>query len=413
MNHQILTHDKNMPIRRVGYVHDTTQYGGVEVFLLLLIKHLSPTRYTPVILVPDFDDPWRSSPPRFIQQAKDLGLPLIRLPKRPTTPGLGLLRQIQETARVFKENELDVIHIHTCRPLGAQVSTISAWLSNVPALVRTEHGPPLGVTPMTWLKVKPLDWVTDYILTVSDATLEDQVALVRRKRNKLYRSYGGIEVEKYVPEHNTRQAKIQLGLDPNLPVVGSIGRLMPEKGHTYLIKAASRVIQEYGAVNFLLVGEGYLEQKLKQEVAELGLTPYVHITGYVQNIDLYRRAIDIGVMPSVFEGLGLALLELMASGIPTITSAVPCFREVIESDKSGLIAPLEEENSLADHILRLLNDPEMASRMGNAARERIRSQFSVERLANDMMDLYDRVIDSKSQNLSANTKEQTGLMNYS
>lgn len=388
--------DVNTPVRRVAYIHDTNVYGGVEVFMLLLMKYLDPKRYAPVVVVPGHTDPLRGSPARLIQQVEDAGLPLIRLPVRSEAAGLGLVNQIQKTVKVFSDNEFDVVHIHTCRPAGARISTISAWLAGIPALLRTEHGPPLGVTPLTRFTVKPLDWMTDLILTVSDATLEDQVAMVHRNRKKLYRSYGGIELDQFNPKHSTREAKARIGLDPDLPVVGSVGRLMPEKGHIHLIKAAPRVIEKYGPVNFLLAGEGPLEQDLKKQVEDLCLRKYVHILGtWKRDISPYREAMDIGVMPSIFEGLGLALLEFMALGIPTVTSSVPCFREVIVDGESGLITSLNEENNLADQILELLFDPERASIIAQAALVRVRSQFSIQRLAGDMMDLYDRIIASQ------------------
>ena len=389
------SHNVNTSVRRIGYVHDTNVYGGVEVFMLLLMKYLDPKRYTPAVLVPGYADPLRRSPPRFIQQVEEMGLPLIRLPVRPETAAFGLGRQIQETMQVFKNNPFDVIHIHTCRPSGARIPTISAWLSGIPALLRTEHGPPLGVTRLTRFTVKPLDWMTDFILTVSDATLEDQVRMVHRNRNKLYRSHGGIELDQFVPKRNTREAKARIGLDPDLPVVGAVGRLMPEKGHIHLINAAPYVIEKYGPVNFLVAGEGPLEQQLKSQVEKLGLSKYFHISGIWEMGPAYRDAMDIGVMPSVFEGLGLALLEFMALAIPTVTSSVPCFREVIIDGESGLIASLDDENDLAEKILELLFDPERASRIGQAALARVRSQFSIQRLAGDMMDLYDRILASQ------------------
>jgi glycosyltransferase involved in cell wall biosynthesis len=180
-----------------------------------------------------------------------------------------------------------------------------------------------------------------------------------------------------------------------MPVVGMVGRLSEQKGHTYLINAAHRVVREYGPVNFLVVGDGPLDLQLRQQVEDLDLRQYFHFTGYKQEVNLYMEAIDIGVMPSRWEALGLVLLEFMAMGIPTVTSSLPCFREVIVEGESGLIAPVEDENSLADYILKLLYDPDLASRMGRRALERVRSQFSIQRMADDMMDFYDMLLDSK------------------
>lgn len=383
--------------RTVAYVHDTTAYGGVEIFLLHLIKHLDPQRYTPVVLVPGYTDEYRSSPPRFIQQIQDLGLPLIRMPIRTEIPVIGGISQVQEIKKLIQDREFDVVHIHTCRPTGARIPTISAWLSGVKAILRTEHmAPSAFVKPWTPLEIMPLDRMTDFILTVSDANLEEQVRLLRRDRKKLYRSYAGIEFDRFQREHDTRTAKKEIGIDPDIPVVGMVGRLSAEKGHTYLLRAAPRIIQEYGSVKFLIVGDGPIGQQIKQAVTDLGLDAYFQFTGFLPDPKLHMEAMDVGVMPSTSEAFGLAVLEFMALGVPTITSSLPCFKEVIIDGKSGIITSLEEEGNLANSILKLLREPEMASRIGQAASSHVPSRFSAQRLAEDMMDLYDKVIQSKS-----------------
>ncbi len=383
--------------RTVAYVHDTTAYGGVEIFLLHLINHLDTQRYTPVVLVPGYTDEYRSSPPRFIQQVQDLGVPLIRMPIRIEIPVMGCFSQIREIKKLIQDSAFDVIHIHTCRPTGARIPTISAWLSGVKAVIRTEHmAPSAFLKPLTPLEIMPLDKMTDYILTVSDANLEEQVKLLHRDRKKLYRSYAGIEFDRFQREHDARTAKKEIGLDPDIPVVGMVGRLSAEKGHTHLLRAAPRIIREFGPVKFLIVGDGPIGQEIKQAVTDLGLDAYFHFTGFLPDPKLHMEAMDVGVMPSISEAFGLAVLEFMALGVPTITSSLPCFKEVIIDGKSGIITSLEEEDNLANSILKLLKEPELASRIGQVASNHVPSHFSAQRLAQDMMDLYDKVIDSKS-----------------
>lgn len=99
----------------------------------------------------------------------------------------------------------------------------------------------------------------------------------------------------------------------------------------------------------------------------------------------------------------MALLKFMALGIPIVTSSVPCFREVIVDDESGLIASMDEKDSFADRIFELLWNPGLASGIGQAALKRIRSQFSIQRLADDMMDLYDKILVSKSRRNSGSS----------
>jgi glycosyltransferase involved in cell wall biosynthesis len=126
------------------------------------------------------------------------------------------------------------------------------------------------------------------------------------------------------------------------------------------------------------------------------LEHYFKFVGFQKQVATYLAAIDIGVLPSrSSEGLGLAVLELMAMRIPVVTSSLPCFREVIVDGESGLIASLDRPNELADHLLLLLQDRTEANRIGEVARERVLTHFTIQRLANDMMDLYDRLLDSK------------------
>jgi glycosyltransferase involved in cell wall biosynthesis len=384
--------------RRVAYLIDSNPHGGMQVFFLLLIKYIEPDRYTPVVMVPDYPpDSGRAGQAHFLKHVQDLGVPLIKLPIPQRFPGFNRVALIPKTRQIFRDYIIDVVHIHDWQPLGYRIYTISARMSGVTALVRTEHLPPMDVTLKTRVAVKSQDWMIDNIITVSDANLEDQVKILHRNRSKLYRSYGGIELERFNPNHNTRESKRKIGLDPDVPVVGFVGRLTPQKGLTYLIKAAQRVIAEYGPVIFLLIGDGPLDQELRQQVDDLNLRSYFHFAGFQQEVNTYMEAMDIGVMPSLWEGFALALLEFMAMGIPTVTSSLPCFREAIVDGESGLIASIEEKNSLADHILELLCDTDMAYRIGQSAVERVSSHFTIQRLAKDMMDLYDRILESKSR----------------
>jgi glycosyltransferase involved in cell wall biosynthesis len=264
--------------------------------------------------------------------------------------------------------------------------------------LRTEHLPPIYISPYTRYLVKPLDWMTNLILTVSDANLDDQLKLLDRNPHKLFRSYPGIELDRFDLGYDIKDAKRNIGLDPELPIVGLVGRLVEQKGHTYLINSIPRIIKEFGPVNFLFIGEGLLENQLRKQVSDLEMGRYVHFKGYQSNPYQFMKAMDIGVMPSLQEGLPIALLEFMAFGKPVLASSLPCFKEAIVDGESGLIVSLDEENSLADNTLMLLRNPAMAVRMGQAALKRVQSHFNIQRLANHMMDLYDSLLENNQNN---------------
>jgi glycosyltransferase involved in cell wall biosynthesis len=378
--------------KRLALVHDCTAYGGLEAHVLLLARYLDPARYTPLIVVPGYTDEYRASPPRFIEEAKALGFPVLQ----PVDPGntklVSYLRDIKNIRALFRQNQIDLVHIHTRRPVGARKATLAAKAANLPALVRTEH-----VTPSVGFKkpykylVKPFDLLTDRIITVSEANRQEQISLLGRSPQKVVTCQGGIELERFNPVHDVAEAKRKLGLDPTLPVVGTVGRLSEEKGHTYFISAAAEVIQQR-PVNFLLVGTGPLETQLKEQAKRLGLEDHFHFAGFQSNPIPYIEAMDLTVMSSLNEAQGLALLEFMAMGKAPVVTDLPSFKEIVTDGQNGLVVASASGSALASGILKLLGDTALREQMAQAALEKVRQQFSIQRMVNDLMDLYDNLL---------------------
>jgi glycosyltransferase involved in cell wall biosynthesis len=382
--------------RRVVYAHDSHGFGGMELYMLRLMGNLDRDRYEPAVLIPGFTDRFRSSSDQFVQMVQQAGVSLVQPPAPLGIAGYSALRDTFDTARLLRMHQVDVVHIHTCRSEGSRKVTLAARLAGVRAVLRTEHFPP-GVTMRSISRyvVKPFDWLTNYIVTGSEGDRRDQIELMKRSPEKVYRSYNGVDVERLDPNHSVREAKLRLGLDPDLPVVGTVGRLSVQKGQIYLIEAIAEAIKAHGPVNLLLVGDGELRAELESLAARLNIARYVHFVGFQQDVIPYLRASDIAAMPSLYEVFSLAMLEFMAMGKPVIGSDHSSFREAIVDDVSGLIVPRRDSKGLASAILTLLNDPQLRARLGRAGMERVRTHFTFQRLAEDMMSLYDRVLEQK------------------
>jgi len=376
--------------RRVGLVHDCTIYGGLEISLELLARYLDSSRYDPIIIISGYTDPYKSSPARFIQEVESLGLPLLR----PVDPGnsriVSPIKEIINLASLLRKAQIELVHIHTVKPNGGRKATISARLAGVPVVLRTEHLPPAAVQPnLSRTLLKSFDLLTDQIITVSKANLDEQINQLHRNPKKLSFVHNGIELERFKSELNVFEAKRALGLDPQIPLVGAVGRLAEQKGFYYLIEAAARVIKEFGPVNFMLAGEGPEESKLKEQVSRLNLEEYFHFTGFASNIVPLVAAMDVTTMPSLYEGFGLSLVEFMAMAKPSVISDLACFRELLQDKVEGLVVEAGDRESLAQSILKLLRDQKLSERMGQAARLRAINSFSIQQSAETMMQLYD------------------------
>jgi|GEM_PF-757016 len=381
--------------KRVAVVYDKAgkEYSGLDTYTTLLLRNLDPQRYNPVIVIPGYK--YNRSPVRFLEEVKQLGVPIIATPETGKSGPQNFSKDVYELRQFFRQEQIEVVHINTGNPLGQRKLVLGAWLAGVRAIVRNEHMPPsitLKYKDYAHRVMKPFDWLTDYIVTVSESDRQEQIKLMHRKPHKVYCAYAGVDLERFKPSGDTKAAKIRLGFDPNIPLIGAVGRLDKQKGFTYLIEAAAEVSQKYSPVNFLLVGGGEEEQTLKEQVARHNLEAVFHFAGAQNNVVPYLEAMDITVMSSLYESFGFVLAEYMAMGKPSVATDIPVFAEIVKDGESAVVVKQADAPALAKGLIKLLNNPELAQSIGQAALQRVRLKFNVQRLSTDLMRIYDQLL---------------------
>lgn len=187
-------------------------------------------------------------------------------------------------------------------------------------------------------------------------------------------------------------ARNEFGFHPDQPVVGVVGRLSPEKGHTYFVEAMAEIVRSLPRAVGLIVGDGPQEGRLRAQTAALGLENVVRFAGYRRDMDRIYSAIDALVLPSIQEGLPNVVLEAMASGRPVVASRVGGVPEVVDDGATGSLVPPGDSHALAQAIVSLLEDPARREAMGAAARQRIEHAFSARSRAERILSLYRAVL---------------------
>jgi glycosyltransferase involved in cell wall biosynthesis len=173
-------------------------------------------------------------------------------------------------------------------------------------------------------------------------------------------------------------------------VLGCVGWLLPEKGQALLIRALPAVLARYPGCRLVLAGDGPSRPALEQLAAELGVDGAIEFAGLVDDVAAVYRSLDVFVFPSLAEPLGSSLLSAMAYGLPCVALASGAVPEVIENGRTGLLVDAPDPAAFADAVLRLLDDPPLAGRLGIAARAKVSERFSVARMARDTVALYSR-----------------------
>ncbi len=191
---------------------------------------------------------------------------------------------------------------------------------------------------------------------------------------KIRTIYEGIDLSIYPKRTVLRQRRSD---EP--AVVGTVAHLSREKGHHYLIEAASMIPDVQRKLRFVIVGDGACRRELEELVHGKGLKDIFNFAGFHSDIPEYLKAFDIFVLPSLSEGLGSAILEAMATSLPIVATEVGGIPELVKNGDNGFLVAPADSISLARAIQKLADDPDLSRRMGLRGRQRIEEQFTLER----------------------------------
>lgn len=187
-------------------------------------------------------------------------------------------------------------------------------------------------------------------------------------------------------------ARVQLGLPESAPVVVGVGRLNPQKNFSLFLDIANQLIQRVSNIHFLIAGNGPEESMLRKKAQSLGIAERVIFAGYVADPRRVYMAADVLLMPSLFEGLPMTLLEAMAMGVPVVASRLDGIAEVVEDGVDGCLADSGNASLFVDRIAKLLEEPTFAGVISKNAREKIQTRFSVDRMTCAVEGIYDRFL---------------------
>jgi glycosyltransferase involved in cell wall biosynthesis len=237
----------------------------------------------------------------------------------------------------------------------------------------------------------------DKVTAVSESVREFCVKMEGMPADHVVVIRNGIYVTPTPDAQDHAQIRHQLHVDDDTLLVGAVGRLSTQKGHRILIQAAPLILSNVPNVKFVIVGQGPGMTELRAYVSQLRLDGFFIFTGHVSNIVPLLTAMDLYVHPSLWEGMPNAVLEAMACGKPIIATDVDGTVELLIDGESGYLIPPNEVEPLATAVSYLLTHPDEAQKMGNAARQRAASQFSLDTTMTATVHLYKSLLSNRSQ----------------
>ena len=277
------------------------------------------------------------------------------------------------------------------------LGVIAARLAGVPAVIASQRELGDLRTPMERRFYRMAMRLADYVLVNAEVVAE-RIAIARaRTRERVVVIPNGVNTARFTPA--PRPPRRVTGH----VTVGTLANLRPEKGLCHLVRAMALVRDRYPGEQFVIWGDGPLRADLERLIGEVGLNGSARLHGPTAKPEAALRAMDIFVLPSLSEACSNVLLEAMASGLPVVTTCVGGNPALIDDEVTGLLVPPGDPAALTKAIIRLVEDPRLAERLGAAAREVACSHFGLDRMLSRVQALYERALEARPSRAPAQT----------
>ncbi|NGQ94435.1 glycosyltransferase [Brevibacillus sp. SYP-B805] len=369
---------------RILHVIGGGEFGGAEQHILNLLSSF-PKDALEVGVVCFYDS-------AFAAQLRKAGIPVAAL----TRYGRFDLRLVSGLRRTFQEYQPDIIHTHGVKAnffsrLAAR-GICRTLLTTVHSNLRYDY-----VNPLAYLIVSLMERSTrrlnNHYIAVSDAIGE-----ILRKEGvppqAISLIYNGIDMGPFRQRERRADDRSRLfaewGIDPDAFVFGSVARLVPVKGLSFLLQAFALFLQENTSrpYRLVLVGDGPERMTLQQQAEELGILPLVTFAGFRRDIPTCLHAFDAFVHSSLYEGLGYTIIEAMASEIPVVATNAGGVKELVKPEETGLLVEPGNARALADAMHRLAADADLRTRLTAQALQLVERTFTIEQMADRTLALY-------------------------
>jgi len=359
---------------RIMHVNSTRSMGGTERMLTHLIPNFDSNRFESCLVC--FNSPsevtsvWENSGIKVYHLNIDKSLSI-----KGSCKLFGLIRKWRP----------DVLMVYGLR--ANLMARPAAWLCRVPAYITCQRGIEDWKNSFQVFLEKATSIFVDVYIGNSQACSDQLMTREKIPPRKLQTIHNGIKLS--IPENISEKAQ-RIRKDYDIPagviVIGGVGRLQGVKGQQHLISAAKEVLEKYPDVRFVILGKDFRNGELQKLTRQLGIQDKVLFPGHSEDVISWLKCFDIFVLPSLSEGMPVAVLEAMFMKLPIIATSVGGVREVVIDGESGIIVPPGQPKSLAKQIIALIEDSQLRQKLANGGFIRASKHFTAEEMTQKYQD---------------------------
>jgi glycosyltransferase involved in cell wall biosynthesis len=377
----------------VAYVIPRMSIGGAQTHLLQVLRLLDRRRFAPVLCCLATD---RNDSIQLLDRVRELDVPVLDARVRDTANSLARPHSILQMARVARElrrHHVRIVHSYLFH--ANWFGTLAARLARIPVTIVSKRSMDVYPRARDRWACRLVNRLADSVTAVAGAVRDHTHAVEGCPLEKIVVIPNGIDLEA-VPGPTLLDGRAPaLGVGERDAVVGTITRLVWKRGHEELLQAAALIQRAEPSAKLVVVGDGPLRRSLEDQAHRLGLNGGVRFLGAVPHAARLLPRFDVFVLSSVLEGMSNALLEAMAAGRPVVATRVGGNPELVVDGQTGLLVPPRDAQALADAVIALLRDRQLARRMGEAGRRRVGAEFTLAAMVERMERLYGDLLERR------------------
>jgi len=393
-----------MAARTVIHIITRLDHGGSAQNTMSTVLGHDRTEYEPVVIAGD-PGSWdaqggMAATEEQCRRLDDARIAYVLVPSlvRPVSPwkdGCALVALV----RILRAKRPAIVHTHTSK--AGVLGRIAAWLAGVPVVVHTPHGHVFyghfgAVKSRIFVQVeRMLCRMTTALVALTSAERDDHLERRVGSAGRFAVIPSGIDVERFRGARlEGRRIPPEFNCPPDATVIGSIGWLTDIKGHRVLVEALHCLKDEFPQAHVVIVGSGGQREALQAQAESVGLHDRVHLVGHRKDIERCLAGMDCFVFPSLNEGMGRALIEAMAAGLPVVASRVGGIPAIVRHEENGLLVPAGDSRALSEALRRLITDPQGAARLGRHASRSIGKEFGVQAMVDAVESVYEGALNA-------------------
>jgi glycosyltransferase involved in cell wall biosynthesis len=307
-----------------------------------------------------------------------------------------------DLAQLIKSEKIDIVHTHL---IEANLwGRICAFIARTSIVCKSEHAilPELWIRPTFKQRIyrftdKVLDYFTDMIVYVSEYQ-RNVFTNGKHDMSKHLIISNAVDQKRFTLSMSKPDLRNQYGFDRSNIIIGTVGRLVRDKGHEYLFEALKQIDSTKITTQLLIVGDGPEENRLKNLARELGINVLFLLKRH--DIAELMRCMNIYVQPTLRESFGIAIAEAMYSGLPVIASDVGGIPEIIQNGSNGILVEPKNPTAIADAILELIKNPAKAAELARKGRDSVIVKYTGKIYAEKVGRIYEQLMERKNGDIS-------------